>query len=283
MNKTIKIALISIVIVGLISIIIYFINGTGTPQGGPIATTSFEKYIENKVNNSIKGKDYAEASQSFDDIIGEIQTEASIINSDGNKQLTESEVQNCKKIAFYAYAPVFDDFQSTYCNKSSWSDGELSALKSRAQSLLSMNIAEDDVKQSINKVITNVNDYHAAGSVVKSARGCSSVAAVNAIKSKVAQYNRIPLTNNASLKAGLNSAYSDAKSALANNINAYCRKVAQGYKSYGSYERFYAAEDAALAKISEYVNAFGGGSFGDARSMLSQADENAMDYYSNDF
>ena len=111
MNKTIKIALISIVIVGLISIIIYFINGTGTPQGGPIATTSFEKYIENKVNNSIKGKDYAEASQSFDDIIGEIQTEASIINSDGNKQLTESEVQNCKKIAFYAYAPVFDDFQ----------------------------------------------------------------------------------------------------------------------------------------------------------------------------
>ncbi len=283
MNKTIKIALISIVIVGLISIIIYFINGTGTPQGGPIATTSFEKYIENKVNNSIKGKDYAEASQSFDDIIGEIQTEASIINSDGNKQLTESEVQNCKKIAFYAYAPVFDDFQSTYFNKSSWSDGELSALKSRAQSLLSMNIAEDDVKQRINKVITNVNDYHAAWSVVKSARGCSSVAAVNAIKSKVAQYNRIPLTNNASLKAGLNSAYSDAKSALANNINAYCRKVAQGYKSYGSYERFYAAEDAALAKISEYVNAFGGGSFGDARSMLSQADENAMDYYSNDF
>ena len=102
MNKTIKIALISIVIVGLISIIIYFINGTGTPQGGPIATTSFEKYIENKVNNSIKGKDYDEASQSFDDIIGEIQTEASIVNSDGNKQLTESEVQNCKTIAFYA-------------------------------------------------------------------------------------------------------------------------------------------------------------------------------------
>lgn len=283
MNKTIKIALISIVIVGLISIIIYFINGTGTPQGGPIATTSFEKYIENKVNNSIKGKDYAEASQSFDDIIGEIQTEASIINSDGNKQLTESEVQNCKKIAFYAYAPVFDDFQSAYFNKSSWSDGELSALKSRAQSLLSMNIAEENVKQSISKVITTINDYHAAWSVVKSARGCSSVAAVNAIKSKVAQYNHAPLTNNASLRAGLSSAYSDAKSSLASNINAYCRKVAQGYKSYGSYERFYAAEDAALAKISEYVNAFGGGSFGDARSMLSQADENAMDYYSNDF
>lgn len=283
MNKIIKIALISIVIIGIISIIIYFVNGTNTPVGETIATTEFEKYIENKVNSSIKGKEYAEASQSFNDIIGEIETEASIVNSDGNKQLSASEVQNCKKIAFYAYAPVFDDFQSSYFNKSSWSDGELSALKSRAQSLLSMNIAEDDVKQRINKVIINVNDYHAAWSVVKSARGCSSVAAVNAIKSKVAQYNHAPLTNNASLSAGLNSAYSDARNALASNINAYCRKVAQGYKSYGSYERFYAAEEAALAKINEYVNAFGGGSFGDAKSLLSQADENAMDYYSDDF
>lgn len=283
MNKTIKIALISIVIVGLISIIIYFINGTGTPQGGPIATTSFEKYIENKVNNSIKGKDYAEASQSFDDIIGEIQTEASIVNSDGNKQLTESEVQNCKKIVFYAYAPVFDDFQRAYFNKSSWSDGELYALKSRANSLLSMNIAEENAKQSISEVITTVNDYHVAWSVVKSARGCSSVAAAKAIQSKVAHYNHAPLTNNASLRAGLNSAYSDAKSSLASNINAYCRKVAQGYKSYGSFERFYSAEEAALAKIHEYVNAFGGGSFGDAINMLSQADENAMDYYRDNF
>lgn len=283
MNKTIKIALISIVIVGLISIIIYFINGTGTPQGGPIATTSFEKYIENKVNNSIKGKDYAEASQSFDDIIGEIQTEASIVNSDGNKQLSESEVQNCKKIVFYAYAPVFDDFQRAYFNKSSWSDGELYALKSRANSLLSMNIAEENAKQSISEVITTVNDYHVAWSVVKSARGCSSVAAAKAIQSKVAHYNHAPLTNNASLRAGLNSAYSDAKSSLASNINAYCRKVAQGYKSYGSFERFYSAEEAALAKIHEYVNAFGGGSFGDAINMLSQADENAMDYYRDNF
>ena len=283
MNKTIKIALISIVIVGLISIIIYFINGTGTPQGGPIATTSFEKYIENKVNNSIKGKDYAEASQSFDDIIGEIQTEASIVNSDGNKQLTESEVQNCKKIVFYAYAPVFDDFQRAYFNKSSWSDGELYALKSRANSLLSMNIAEENAKQSISEVITTINDYHVAWSVVKSARVCSSVAAAKAIQSKVAQYNHAPLTNNASLRAGLNSAYSDAKSSLASNINAYCRKVAQGYKSYGSFERFYSAEEAALAKIHEYVNAFGGGSFGDAINMLSQADENAMDYYRDNF
>lgn len=283
MNKIIKIALISIVIIGIISIIIYFVNGTDKLVGKTIATTQFEKYIENKVNNSIKGKDYAEASQSFDEIIGEIETEASIVNSDGNKQLSVSEVQNCKKIAFYAYVPVFDGFQSTYFNKSSWSDGELSALKTRANSLLSMNIAEENVKQSINKVITTVNEYHAAWSVVKSARGCSSVAAAKAIKSKVAQYNHPPLTNNASLRAGLNSAYSDAKSSLASNINAYCRKVAQGYKSYGSYERFYAAEEAALAKISEYVNAFGGGSFGDAKSMLSQADENAMDFYPDNF
>lgn len=281
MKKIIKIILISLVIIGIASVAFYFYNGTDTPKEQVIATTSFEKEIENQVKSQIQGNDYPQASKAFHDIMSTIKTEASIENVDGKKQLTTNEVANCQKIAFYAYAPIFNRYQKSYFSQPSWTDGELNALKAQAQELLSMNIAEGAAKQDITQVIANVNDYNAAWVVVRSAHSCHSVAAVKSIKSKVTQYNRAPLTNNASLRAGLNSAYTDAKSSLASNINAYCRKVAQNYRAYGNYDNYFAAEEAALNQINEYVNAFGGGSFSDAKNALAQADNDALNYYPN--
>ena len=281
MKKIIKIILISLVIIGIASVAFYFYNGTDTPKEQVIATTSFEKEIENQVKSQIQGNDYPQASKAFHDIMSTIKTEASIENVDGKKQLTTNEVANCQKIAFYAYAPIFNRYQKSYFSQSSWTDSELNALKAQAQELLSMNIAEGAAKHGIAQVIDNVNDYNAAWAVVRSAHSCYSVAAVKSIKSKVAQYNRAPLTNNASLRAGLNSAYTDAKSSLASNINAICRKVAQNYRAYGNYDNYFAAEEAALNQINEYVNAFGGGSFSDAKNALAQADNDALNYYPN--
>ena len=283
MNKIIKIILISLVIIGIASVAFYFYNGTDTPKEQVIATTSFEKEIENQVKSQIQGNNYAQASKAFHDILSTIKTEASIENVDGKKQLTTNEVANCQKIAFYAYEPIFNRYQEKYFSQPSWTDSELNALKAQAQELLSMNIAEGAAKHGIAQVIANVNDYHAAWAVVRSAHSCYSVAQVKSIKSRVAQYNRAPLTNNASLRAGLNSAYTDAKSSLASNINANCRKVAQNYMAYGSYDNYLAAEDAALNRINEYVNAFGGGSFGNAKNALAQADNDAINYYAKNY
>ena len=283
MKKIIKIILISLVIIGIASVAFYFYNGTDTPKEQVIATTSFEKEIENQVKSQIQGNDYPQASKAFHDIMSTIKTEASIENVDGKKQLTTNEVANCQKIAFYAYAPIFNRYQKSYFSQPSWTDSELNALKAQAQELLSMNIAEGAAKHGIAQVIDNVNDYNAAWAVVRSAHSCYSVAAVKSIKSKVAQYNRAPLTNNASLRAGLNSAYTDAKSSLASNINAYCRKVAQNYRAYGNYDNYLAAEEAALNRINEYVNAFGGGSFGNAKNALAQGDNDAINYYAKNY
>ena len=283
MNKIIKIILISLVIIGIASVAFYFYNGTDTPKEQVIATTSFEKEIENQVKSQIQGNDYPQASKAFHDIMSTIKTEASIENVDGKKQLTTNEVANCQKIAFYAYAPIFNRYQKSYFSQPSWTDSELNALKAQAQELLSMNIAEGAAKHGIAQVIDNVNDYNAAWAVVRSAHSCYSVAEVKSIKSKVTQYNRAPLTNNASLRAGLNSAYTDAKSSLASNINAYCRKVAQNYRAYGNYDNYLAAEEAALNRINEYVNAFGGGSFGNAKNALAQGDNDAINYYAKNY
>ena len=280
MNRTIKIALIAIVLLGIIATIVYFINGTSTGKVDAIAKTNFEKEIEKRVKSHVEGKDYPSASAAFYSILSEINTEASIINSDGKKQLSENEVDNCKKIAFYAYEPIFENYQKAYFNHSSWSEKELNALKSRAQNLLGMNIAEGNSKSALSSVVANVNDYYAAWRIVKSAKSCTSVAAVQSIGKQANSYKRSPLINNASLKAGLESAFSDAKSALANNINARCRKVAQNYQYYDSYTSFYTDYLAMNKRIDEYVMAFGGESlFRDSKGLLSQADDNAMDYF----
>lgn len=280
MNRAIKIALIAIVLLGIVATIVYFINSTGPDQVQAIAKTDFEKEIEKQVKSEVEGKEYATASTAFYNILSEIETEASIVISDGKKQLSDHEVENCKKIAFYAYEPIFEEYQKAYFTHSSWSEKELNALKSRAQNLLGMNIAEGNAKSALSSVIANVNDYYAAWKVVKSAKSCSSVAAVQNIGKQANSYKRSPLLNNASLKAGLESAFSDAKSALANNINARCRKVAQSYQYYDSYTSFYSDYLAMNKLIDEYVMAFGGGSlFANSKGLLSQADDNAMDYF----
>ena len=281
MNRAIKIALIAIVLLGIVATIVYFINDdTGIGKVDAIAKTDFEKEIEKQVKSDIEGKEYAVASTAFYNVLSEISTEASIVNKDGKKQLSENEVENCKKIAFYAYEPIFEDYQKAYFTHSSWSEKELNALKSRAQNLLGMNIAEGNAKSALSSVVANVNDYYAAWRIVKSAKSCTSVAAVQNIGKQANSYKRSPLLNNASLKAGLESAFSDAKSALANNINARCRKVAQSYQYYDSYTSFYSDYLAMNKLIDEYVMAFGGGSlFANSKGLLSQADDNAMDYF----
>lgn len=282
-NKTIKIALISIAVIAIVSVFIYFLKGIVKPPEDDIAKTPFEKYIEAKVKAEIEGKDYQTASTAFNNVLKDIETEASIINSNGAKQLTDNEVSNCKKKAFFAYMPIFDSYQQSYFIRSSWSDGELQELKSKAKYLKKMNLAEGQAEKALSDVISNVDDYYDAWKVVKSARSCTSVDQVNRIKSNAESYKRAPLTNNASLSVGLNSAYSEAKNSLANNIKAYCRSVAKDYKNYGSYDRFVDDVDSALKRIGEYENTFEGVTFSDALDLLIQAELNAKEYYDIDY
>lgn len=220
MNRNIKIVLIAIVLLGIIATIVYFIQRPGKEVKEKIAVTPFEKEIESKVQTSIVGPDYNAASTAFYNILDTIATEASIVNQDGSKQLTKDEVKNCKEYAFDAYLPIFNQYQSDYFGRSSWTEKELNALKSRAQNLLDMKIAEGMDKSMLDNIIANVNDYFAAWKVINNAKSCSSIAAVQRIKEQAERYQRQPLTNNASLQAGLSDAFFEAKVSLGQHIIA---------------------------------------------------------------
>lgn len=260
--KSIKIGLIAVAVIAIAGVSIYFLKGITEPPKTVIASTSFEKEIEQEVNNKIKGQEFAVAAAAYDDVLAKITTEASIKNTDGTTQLTPDEVTNCKKLAFYAYAPIYLQHAKEFFANSSWSEPEMKQLAAQAQSLLSANIAQGQTQSDLAAVGKTVSDYYAAWRVVRSAGSCGSVAAVNAVRSQAASYSHAPLTNNASLKAGLAGAFGQAKRAYAQKIENYCSRVEQSYTRYphtmDGYKSWCHEADNANAQVNAYNQAFGG-------------------------
>lgn len=283
MKKIIKIVLIAIVFIGIVSAITYFFGGISNSKEEIITSTDFEKHIKERVYNEIKGKEYVEATSGFSGVNSEINTEGSITLADGSYNLSSEEQVKCRKIAFYAYAPIFVEYATAYFKKSSWND-EINGLRAKAQNLLNVGIAEEgtDVSKKLYWTINTVNNYYGAWKVVNSANYCTSAAGVERVKVNVRKYKKRPFTNNASLLSGLNNAYNNAKSAYARYIISCCSHVANSYANYDSYPHFYSAYDQAVSLISDYTNKYGGkGLFSSVKSQLNSADQNAMGYYDN--
>ena len=211
MNNSLKIILIVVVLLGIAGTVFYFMRGMDDSGGKIIAQTPFEKIINSQVQKKIVGHEYAEAAAGFDAVLNDIDTEASIMNGDGTPQLQQSEAENCRKIAFFAFEAIFEKMQENYFKRSSWSDTELADIKSQAQRLLDMKIAEGKAYLNLQSAVKNVDDYHAAWAAVKSAAHCTTVSAVKAVGNNVDKYNHAPLTNNVSLNEAMQGAYSQAK------------------------------------------------------------------------
>lgn len=282
MKKYIKISLITIIAIGIIASIVYFFNGMGSGGQKVIATTDFEKEIQARTDAEIKGKEYSEAHKGFNSILQQIKTEESITLADGTKNLTEAEVKKAKKIVYYEYAPIFTKYGVSYFNKSSWDDSVIKSLRSEAQDMLSMNIAESEtqVYADLTKIARTVDEYYAAWSVANSASHCSSVSAIASLIASANGYKKAPLINNASLAAALNAVPTNAKNSVVRVISSYCRGVANRYASYSDYVSWTAAYENACNRINEYKSKYGyPGELQSARAALDNADDNALNYY----
>ena len=283
MKKIIKISLIAVVAIGIITAIFYSTQAVEICGDEPIATTSFEKRIQDRSEKEINNKPYADAKLGFNSILQEINTEASIILGDGSKNLSNEETIKSKKIIFYDYAPIFTEYGTSYFNRSSWDDATLKSLQNEAQTLQNMKIAESKTKVSsgLALIISTVNDYYAAWNVAKSASSCSSISAIKSVVTSANKYKKKPLTNNASLAAALNSVETTAKSSVVRNIVQYCSGVANRSKSHSNYASWLSTYESACERIAEYKKAYGNhNELQKARDTLDNADSDALDYYS---
>lgn len=284
MKKYIKIALIAIAAIGIFAAIVYYAHGIGSGVNKVIATTDFEKQVQEDVDKNIKGKDYPTARKAFNTIIAEINTEASVTLGNGKKNLSSNEVANCKKIVFYDYAPIFIDYGTAYFTRSSWDDNNLKELKEEAATLLQMRVADTgtEVDKQLKSIIKNVDDYYAAWKVANAASRCTSVNAISGFKAQANRYLHSPLTNNASLSSALKNVESSAKSSVIRNIAGYCNHVASSYAHYGNYTAFYSAYTNGINRINEYKNKYGMPSaLASAKANINSADNKALSYYSD--
>lgn len=283
MKKIIKITLIGIVVIGIIFAVfrsIKIITDNGTKD--VIATTNFEKSIQAQVDSKIKDHSYEEAKNAFDSIMGVIKTEASITLSDDSRNLSALEEENCKQLAFAAYAPIFTEYGNDYFFNESWNDNTLNSLKKDAETLLVMNIAEygTDVYKQLRKIIDVVDKYYNAKDVVIRASRCTGVDDIARLKKEANSYLQEPLTNNTSLAASLRLVEKTAKSSVVQSIAANGSRVANNYSEYSDYAVFSREYNSAIQRINDYENTYGKNSkLSATRQVLHNADNYALQYF----
>lgn len=277
MKKYIKIGLIVAAVAVVVGIIVFAIKAIATPPKEEIMVTDFTQNIQTKSDSQIKGNDYDSATKGFDMLLGEIKTEAFVSLTDGQKSISQAEADKAKTIIFLAYAPIFTDYADSYFKHSSWDERDLNRLKSRATSLLNMQIAENgtETDHQLHNIVNNVNEYYAAWKVARSASHCSTVNGIADVTNRANNYRHAPLTNNASLAAALAGVGNTAKDAVVRKIAAYCDHVSNNYSNYSSYQSFYADYGHAIDRINEYKHKYG------EPLMLKQAHQRLdnADYY----
>lgn len=275
------------IVVAIVAVIIFFASGIGSGKAGmqkPVATTAFEKKIQERVDKEVKDKAYAEAHQAYNAIMDAINTEASITLGDGSKKLKDSEARKCRQMLFYEFSPIFTEYGMGYLAGHNWSEATLNSLRSEASSLQSMSIAESgtDVANKLATISRTVNDYFKAWTLARSAASASSPQAINSLKSQAAAYRYAPLSNCTELQTALNNMGTVARNHVAQGVASYAQGVASRCTGYGNYEGWLSARDEALSRLNSFASSYGGSTseIQAARSALKAADDRALDYYS---
>ena len=282
MKQSIKLSLIAITAISIVGLLFYFTKKIDNAEVERIVPQNFVKYIEQRVIKEVDNQPFNEAKSSFYALIGEINTESFVWLNDSTKALTEEESLKCKRIAFYAYAPIFTVNGIEYFERQSWTTRDADAYRDEAKALLAYNIAESgtQVKSDLEQIVKNVKEYHEALGVVSSASQCWSVDAVNRVISNAKKYEHAPLTNNRTLMTNLNNVPSVAKDGLANRIASRGDEIIARKCNYSTYTQWYEDYQLVIGSIDEYENTFGKVTqLTTERTKLEQADEEALDCY----
>lgn len=281
MKLAIKISLLFLVAIGITAAIWFFLKKGPEPEVEEMALTSFEEYIEQRVEDEVEDQDFEPASQAYYSIVDEIATEAFATRNGSSTTLNHNAERRCRRMAFDAFAPIFNSHAESYFQRSVWDENYIDSLRTMAQGLLNDTILRptSNIKRKLEATVTTVNDYHDAWRVARSASSCTTLDALHNITNKARQYQRAPLSNNTALMAALRDAASEARTSLSNYIIGRCNHLAANYYTYASYEAFTQEFQRVTNLVSAFKNEFGQNSLGQASSTLRTADTNAMNYF----
>ena len=229
----------------------YFTRSVG--EGGDISLpeTDFSKNSGTRVE-ALGQMNESQATADYTSLMQLIET----ARQSGN--IDDSEALLCFKKVIYKYAPMLKGWADAHFAQSSWSSSQVDGYKAQAQKVLSRNVLEanSELVTNLNRVVQVVNDYHAAIAAC-SVGSCTSVSAVNAVISRANSFQDKLLPTD--VKNNLAAVPSKAKQALANNIAASCRSLANSWSGM-SIESFDSRYNSLAARKNEYYNSFGSNS-----------------------
>lgn len=288
MNKAIKIVLIAFATIVLIIIIAVSIKSIAGGGDSVIATTPFEKQIQERVEKEINDKDYASAQTGFNSIMNYIDTETNITLANGQKNVSPEEAANAKAIVFGAYAPMVINRANQLFSGSVWTDSEVSSIGAEAKRLADMNAGNAELVTQLTNAQRIADDYKAAWGVVSSAKKCSTVDGIGSLISSAESYKKSPLTNCTSLVNALNNVGATAKSAVSSSILSSSKSIYNKCCNYGTYDKLSSAVEGCRSKANSYTNKYGSNdnissAYGYLNSALSDGYDCYYYYYEDDY
>lgn len=289
MKQGIKIAIIAVVAVILIIVVVLSIKTLSPDTDKVIASTPFEKTVEQRVDEGIAGKNYTSAGSAFTSIMDYIDTEANITLADGAHKIKPEEAAKARTMVFNAYAPMVIEQANAIFNSSAWNDGQLTSVNNEATRLKNSGVGDTGLVAQLGQVVSIISDYRAAWGVVNNAKNCSSVGEISTLTARAENYRHAPLTNSTSLANSLSGVAQTAKNAVVSSI--YSNAVAIYNKankcSYSSWDSFYSAREKVQSSINAYASSYGSpeklqqaqGYLNAAESYVSNCLSNSYDSY----
>lgn len=286
MNKGIKIGLIAFAALILIAVVVLSIKGLSGGGDTIIASTPFEKKVQERVEKEITDKDYAAAQSGFNSIMSFVDTETTITLANGQKNVNPEEAANVRAMVFGAYAPIVINRANQIFNGSVWTDADVNAIESEAKRLRGFNVGSTDLTTQLDNIQRIAADYRAAWQVANSAKSCSSVDNIATLSAKADGFKKAPLSNCKSLVQALESVPGNARAAVQSSLYSKAVNIYNKRCGYGSYSSLESAVNTTRAGINSYITKYGGtdktsSALGYLNSALSEGYDCYYNYYNN--
>lgn len=257
-----KILLILAVIAGIVLLVVKFVGGVEDNRQTELKPGVFEDHVKQRVENDIEGQSYGDATQNFDDVMGEIETEAAVVLSNGKPNLDPEIKQRCMNYAFFAYVPIFNIYAQDFFSHSVWNESEINTLGKRAKDLLDMHIAEQGTAdaRALQKTVKTVTNYHNARQLIASADKCKTERAVDKLLERITDFRAMsPLNNNTSLMHDLTNAGETAilsyAAAINERLDAFISSYSGRYQA-GEYSRYENDLQPIVDQINSFINRY---------------------------
>lgn len=186
----------------------------------------------NRVMNEINGETYSNSHKVYDELLADLNYEKTIKISNGDFLLGNGVVFNCDSVLKNTFAPIVHNAVTKEIENSQWNDELLADCKNYCKSLEKSGIVGDSIIADLTHDYEIIYEYfNAVKPFVYKSKNCSSLEEVKEIVNNINIYDKLPYTNNYTIREGLDNAVDNALISYAQSLKSLAISYKQNYES----------------------------------------------------